>query len=137
MSNLRTHAENELRAIGMLRSSDEMSKTMSDDILQIVDVFSAQGHSGFSAGYAIGVLTKLLRFEPLGPLTGVDEEWTDLGGGLFQNKRCSHVFKENGVAYDINGIVWRDPDGATFTNFESRVPVTFPYTPTSEIRDRA
>jgi hypothetical protein len=98
--------------------------------------FSKQGHSGSTAPYAVGVLEKLLMFEPLKPLTGEDDEWNEVGTGVFQNRRCSHVFKsESDGAYDIEGIIWRDADGCTFTSYESRVPVTFPYTPKREYRD--
>jgi len=46
------------------------------------------------------------------------------------------VFKdETGEAYDINGKVFREPSGSCYTSFESRVPVTFPYTPTTEYVD--
>jgi hypothetical protein len=86
----------------------------------------------------------ILSFKPIGPLLGTDNEWVDVaevsGRVLWQNKRCSRVFREgDGQAYDIDGIVWKetDLDGAvtTFTNHESRVPVTFPYYPTTEYRD--
>jgi len=96
-------------------------------------------------------------FEPLVPLTGEDWEWTETSEGVFQNKRCSHVFKQadrfDGQAYDIDGIVfyeWHerdlDPDepgypGKTrfkshYTSSESRVPVTFPYTPIKNYVER-
>ena len=104
--------------------------------------FANEGHSGFSAQYAIGILTKLLDFKPLSPLTGEDDEWHEVskrsGYPHFQNKRCSSVFKDgkNGEAYDIDGkVFWewvRDEDGnpykSYYTCYESRVPVTFPYT---------
>ena len=53
-----------------------------------------------------------------------------------QNIRCSHVFKnEDGTAYDINGRIFRSPDGYTYTNGESSVSVEFPYTPESVFID--
>lgn len=53
-----------------------------------------------------------------------------------QNKRCSHVFKDkDGNAYDIDGKVFREPDGCCFTSKDSFVPVTFPYTPKTEYVD--
>lgn len=120
-------------------ASDEMQREMNGALLQILAVFSLQGHSGFSASYAIPVLQKLMRFEPLGPLTGADEEWFDHGDGTFQNIRCSHVFMQadrfNGQAYDINGRVFREPNGCCYTSGDSFVPVTFPYTPHTEYVD--
>lgn len=128
------HAKTEL---ALLRSGepDEMQDTIDKCVIDIIGAFAAQGHSGFSASYVTGIVEKLMRFEPLAPLTGADDEWCEVVAGTFQNKRCSHVFKENGEAYDIDGIIFREPSGACFTSFESRVPVTFPYTPTREYRD--
>ena len=133
MGNLRTHAEVELAAAGAGDSlyGDLLPKA----VLELIDCFAAQGHSGMSAGIVIQMFAKLARFEPLAPLTGADDEWNEIGEGKFQNRRCSHVFKENGKAYDIDGIVFRDPDGGCYTNRESRVPVEFPYTPTTKYVD--
>jgi hypothetical protein len=133
--NLMAHARRELPVAG----DDEMQSLMNRQLLQIVAVFSTHGHSGFSASYAAGVLEKLLRFEPLGPLTGEPGEWIDHGDGVFQNNRCSRVFKQpdrfNGQAYDLDGRVFREPSGACYTNRESMVPITFPYTPKTEYID--
>lgn len=114
---------------------EEAQREMNADILRVVEVFAGgQGHSGGTAPYAIGIIEKLLRFEALSPLTGEDTEWTRLEYGPdmgWQNNRCPHVFKsEDGRAYDIDGRVFRDPDGACFTSSESRVYIEFPYTPT-------
>lgn len=131
------HAKHELSLIASEDEdvADEMQLEMNAHILEMVERFADAGHSGFSASYAVAVLEKLLRFEPLTPLTGEDEEWTEVADGVFQNKRCSHVFKENGEAYDIDGKIFREPSGACFTSSESRVPVTFPYTPKREYVD--
>jgi hypothetical protein len=103
--------------------------------------FADEGHSGFSASYAISILTKLFDFKPLSPLTGEDDEWHDVseygGTTLFQNKRYSSIFKEgkDGEAYDNNGKVfweWTCHENKIFKSYykcrESSVPVTFPYT---------
>jgi hypothetical protein len=137
MSNLINYAESELSRIGMgADTTDEMNKAMHDHIITMVKAFSDEGHSGMSAGYALSILKKVLAYEPLTPLTGEDSEWTEVGGGVFQNKRCSRVFKHadrfDGQAYDINGKVFVDEGGAAYTSSDSRVPVTFPYTPITE-----
>lgn len=146
---LLAHAQNELDAIGLKADSkEEMDAQMRRDILQLVELFASQGHSGFSAGYAIACITKLLKFEPLAPLSGEDSEWNDVaeesGYPLYQNRRCSSVFKTNGEAYDINGVVFYDilKDEETGEEFKSyftngtRTPVTFPYTPTTVYEPR-
>lgn len=133
MTDLRTYAIDELTRIGMYGSGDEMNDAMCDHILKMVDVFAEEGHSGFSAAYAISILQKLLRWEPLSPLTGEDDEWNEENGS-FQNKRCSRVFKngKDGQAYDIRGKVFVEPDGVSYTSRNSWVDIDFPYVPKTE-----
>lgn len=127
--NLFAHADRELPK----PKGDEMQAVMNQQLRELILVFSTHGHSGFSAGYARHALGKLLAFEPLGPLTGEPDEWHEVGPGVFQNTRCSRVFKDasqyDGQAYDIDAVVFREPSGACFTSRDSRKVVTFPYTP--------
>lgn len=115
--------------------SDDMQDEIKKDILQIIDVFSEQGHSGMSGAYLLNVLDKLIRFKPITPLTGDAKEWGKPSGDDFcqQNKRCSSVFRrnfDNSTAYDIDGKVFSDDGGETFYSCrESRIPVVFPYMP--------
>lgn len=138
MTNIETYAIDELTRIGMYGSGDEMNDAMCEHILKMVNVFAEEGHSGFSAEYAISILQKLLRFEPLSPLTGEDDEWNEVGeeygNSIYQNKRLSRVFKESkdGQAYDIYGKVFVEPNGASYTSRDSRVYIEFPYVPHTE-----
>ncbi len=136
-SNSELHARRELKAAGYdPDEKDGPDRWIQDNVLELIRVFSKQGHSGSSAPYCIEMFRKLAAFEPLVPLSGADDEWHEFSPGHFQNRRCSHVFKDETGAYDSTGIIWRDPDGSCYQNFESRVPVTFPYTPKREYRDR-
>ncbi|MCL4419547.1 hypothetical protein M1146_05620 [Patescibacteria group bacterium] len=134
MTNIETYAIDELTRIGMYGSGDEMNDAMCEHILKMVNVFAEEGHSGFSANYAISILQKLLRFEPLSPLTGEDDEWNEVGDGHYQNKRFSRVFKEgkDGQAYDMQGKVFVEPNGASYTSRDSHVYIEFPYVPHTE-----
>lgn len=160
MSNLHHHARAEFRAAGWTDEvgnyKDEMQQAICEHVLKLLDVFADEGHSGSSAPYAINVFKKLAMFEPLVPLTGEDWEWHEVSDGVLQNLRCSRVFKQadrfNGQAYDIDGIVFYDwyerpldPDEpgypgtyhgkSHYTSRESMVPITFPYTPTTEYKE--
>ena len=144
MSNLLSHAEDELNRIGMTEDSpDEMNRMMRKHVLHMMQEFANEGHSGFSASYAISILTKLMDFKPLSPLTGEDSEWQNVSDygpePHYQNIRKSSVFKDaDGSCYDIDGKVFWEwampyeegekPYKSYYTNRESRVPVTFPYT---------
>ena len=126
----------------LLRSKEDgPDRWMARALVDLTRVFSAQGHSGFSAGWCISAVTQLLKFEPLGPLMGEEDEWCvlDYGGDMkAQNKRCSRVFRrQDGTAYDIDAVVFREPDGSCFTGAHSRADITFPYTPTTVYADVA
>lgn len=134
MNSIKDYAIDELTRIGMYDSGDEMNDAMRDHILKMIDVFEEEGHSGFSAEYAVSILEKLLRWEPLSPLTGGDDEWEECEDGIFQNKRCSRVFKngKDGQAYDIRGKVFVFPNGCSYTSRDSTVYIKFPYAPKVE-----
>lgn len=136
-TNLILHAENELKVLGYdLNEKEEgPNKWIVENIMELLEVFSKQGHSGFSAPYCIKLFSKLANFEPICPLTGKDDEWVEYSNGKFQNKRCSHVFKENGIAYDIEGKIFRQSNGCCYQNNNSNVNITFPYTPKTEYVD--
>lgn len=140
-SNLVAHAKREFLAIGYVpldkEQEDGPNKWIQEAVLELLTVFSKQGHSGFSAPYCINTFKALAMFEPLCPLTGDDSEWNEVGDGMFQNNRCSHVFKDkdrfDGQAYDIQGKVFvEENDGGSYTGMGSHVPITFPYTPVTE-----
>ena len=61
-------ARNELGLIIDKCDDDEsryMQEVMNRGILRCVYIFVAEDHSGFTAGYAINAINKLLRYEPL------------------------------------------------------------------------
>ena len=127
-SNFLAHARHELANM-LAPDADEMDRRMADHLLTMIALFSLEGHSGFSASIAIDGFRRLANFEPLHPLTGDDDEWSE-DNGLKQNKRCSHVFMDpDGTAYDLDGYIFREASGHCFTNGDSRKPIEFPYTP--------
>ena len=134
--NMERYAENELRAAGLYDEDSDYSGMLAEAVMELVKVFSDQGHSGFSAHRTIQLFSKVAAFEPLIPLQGTDDEWNECGSGVFQNKRCSHVFKnKDGQAYDIEGKIFREPGGACYTSSDSRVFIEFPYVPKREYVD--
>ena len=141
-SSTERHAIREFKAAGYLpinECEDDPNKWIQENVLELIRVFSKQGHSGFSAPYCIETFKKLALHEPLVPLSGNDDEWNEVGDGVFQNNRCSHVFKQadrfDGQAYDIEGRIFREPNGGCYTSSGSHVPIAFPYTPTKEYVD--
>ena len=147
MNNFEKHAREEFRAAGWMDEhgniEDGMQEYICAGVLDLLNVIEKQGHSGTSAPYMLKLFETLANFKPIVPLTGEDWEWVDvgrdgdIGGILYQNKRCSSVFKNDTSAWDINGkVFWewnvRQSDGTPYksyyTNRDCFVPVTFPYT---------
>lgn len=135
MSNLTDFARDELKRAGLFDKDSDYGGMLGEAVLKMVEQFAGEGHSGFSANMAISLFKKLARFEPITPLTGADDEWNEIGDGVWQNRRCPHVFKGADGPYDSIGIVFREPDGSCFTSTSSRIPISFPYTPKTEYRD--
>lgn len=113
------------------KDEDGMQEQANQNIMELLEVFAKQGHSGTSANYVRRRFDRLAQFKPLTPLTGEDDEWIEVDDGVEQNIRCFHVFRENGdnaTAHDIEGKVFSDDGGKTWYKCkESCVPVTFPY----------
>ena len=127
MSKLVNYAKDELKRIGMIDSGEAYNDLTTKAILDLIELFESQGHSGFSASYVINAFNRLARFKPLSPLTGEDDEWNDIGDSI-QNKRYSAVFKDkDGTAYNIKGKLFTDDGEVWYTCNDSIVNVTFPY----------
>ena len=133
--NLIEHAKNELELIlkgcGEDEEAVQMQIAINKDIMDILETFANQGHSGMSASYVINILTKLLNYSFITPLTGEDDEWIEVTDGVYQNKREGKIFKQadrfDGKPYYIDGKAFSDNNGESwYTNGDSFVPVEFP-----------
>jgi hypothetical protein len=84
------------------------------------------------------ILEKLLKKEPLTPLTGDEDEWISDDETWDVNLRCPRVFREKstGNCYNIHGKMFISIDDQgrqnVTSNVDSHVLVTFPYTPITE-----
>lgn len=139
MTNLEQYAERELIIAGLIDKDSDDKGELAKAVMELIRVFAKQGHSELSANMIISIFTKLARFEPLTPLIGADDEWHKIDENTYQNKRYFRVFKSNGKAYDMGRKVFKDKNGRPYICCESKVPITFPYVPETEIvetRDR-
>lgn len=129
--NLIDYAESELGRI--TKDKDGMQEIINQNILDLVKLFSSQGHSGVSGRYVINALSRLLEYKPLNPLTGEADEWGDPYGPdeTQQNKRCPSVFKsKTDPPHDIDAIVVSDNGGVSwFYSHLFKKEITFPYLP--------
>lgn len=137
--NLIQYAESELARIP--KDEDGMQDLVNHDILEIVKMFAEQGHIGLPSNYVISKLERLLRFKPISPLTGAEDEWYEVcssrnGVHTYRNKRCSSVFKDvnaQGNVIRCKDYDWfsvSDNGGITwFRSSRFSKSVTFPYLP--------
>lgn len=142
MSKMLEWAKEELRLAGYDTNDPEdgPNRWLAEGTLELLEVFAEQGHSGMSAPYAVALFEKLAMWKPIAPLTGADDEWSEVSEGTWQNLRNSAVFKkEDGQAYWSGGrVFWewfshpdhRDgkPYKSYFTGSGSSVNIDFPWT---------
>lgn len=103
-SNLVAHARRELAIVNLrAQPGDEYSQEDIDGFLKVIQAFADMGHSGGSAPFAIGIISDLLQFKPLAPLTDDPDEWYFHGeeqwgekGGVWQNRRHGEAFSHDG-----------------------------------------
>lgn len=99
MSNLVEHAKRELEALGQTKEDPAFAAS----IIKAVEGFVTYGHSGGSHSVAVAMLTELLNFHNIAPLTDDPDEWYHHGedvwgepGGIWQNKRNGEAFSKDG-----------------------------------------
>jgi hypothetical protein len=116
------HAKLELQIAGLFDEDSDYNGAIGEAVMELIEVFAKQGHSGMSAPYVASIFDKLANSNPLLPITGKDEEWSDVrdfgdGKQWYQNKRCSALFKDgkDGEAYYIDAVIKRDQNGVTWT----------------------
>ena len=94
MSNLVEHARRELELLG------EDPETV-EGLIKVVQAYADMGHSGGSHSVVLPMLTRLLNFENLKPLTNDISEWEHIDVGragrpdLWQSKRNSKMFSND------------------------------------------
>lgn len=94
------HAQDELKTSKML-DDDEYNNNISKCVIDLISLFSSQGHSGFSASFTKEIFDLLTSFKTLSPITSDPNEWQndkELGGDgdLWQNLRDPSVFSKDG-----------------------------------------
>jgi hypothetical protein len=115
-----SHAKFELELAGFFGEDSDYGGAIGEAVMELMEVFEKQGHSGYSAGVVASLFHKLANYEPLGPITGKDEEWVDIsdmaGKPWYQNKRESGLFKDKDGRVTYNdAIIKRCPNGTTWS----------------------
>jgi hypothetical protein len=125
MTNTYSHAKRELEILSKSATDPDnrpIIEPFIKEILALCEKFGNSGQSGGSAPYTATALSnaikKLCLQEPICPITGIDEEWNDVANydndtPLYQNNRCSGLFKEgkSGIPYYLDAVIKKTPNG--------------------------
>lgn len=100
-SNRVAHAKNEF---DLTNCNDDF---IQEDVLNLIRLFSIQGHSGCSSRYCIDLFTKLANLDIISPLTLEDDEFKKglFGDDYYQNKRKGNIFKDDKGIYSIDYFI--------------------------------
>lgn len=125
MSNLIDHAKREMTLAGLFDDDADYNGAHAPAVMELIETFAKQGHSGASAAITLGLFYNLAQFKPIGPITSDPDEWRNVSDcsaePLWQNRRRSTSFSRDGgkTWYDIeddslnNGDVWREKPETT------------------------
>lgn len=103
-SQLYAYAVEELTQAGWLEDDGMYGDMIGTAVLDLVEVFARQGHSGMSAGITLRIFNELASWRPINPLTFGPEQWNEVGNGTHQHRRKSTIFSEDGL------MTWYDLD---------------------------
>jgi len=119
MGNLTDHAKYELELAGMFDEDSDYGGMLGKSVMELVEVFAKQGHSGYSAHQTLAIFAEVANFKNLSPIGKSADEWVDQseasGEPMWQNKRRGTTFSRDGgkTWYDIddpklnNGDTWK------------------------------
>lgn len=133
MSKLLEYARRELELWGAFDNDNLYGNMVGKAVMELIEVFAGQGHSGTSAAIALRLFSRVADWKPLTPIADDPDQWRDIGAeygtpGIMQHKRCGTVFKApNQRPYNGEAVVFRTADGVTFTSQDSAREITFPY----------
>ncbi len=144
MSNLTKHAKRELEIAGLFDKDSDNDGMLGKAVMELMEVFSKQGHSGFSASIVSSLFLKVADYKPLTPLKGTANEWGTEAGDR-QNNRCSAVFNNGDGTFNyLNGLSFKTQTGSSWQGsaidknkkvVRSSQPVYFPFVPKTFVID--
>lgn len=99
----------EMRRAGLYDNDADFRGMIPECVLELLDTWHKQGHSGGSAYMTLEIFNKLVAHKPLTPITDDPDEWMDMseyqgGEPLWQCRRQPTLFSLDGgkTYYDLN-----------------------------------
>lgn len=97
------HAKEELNRAGLFDKNSDYDGMLGNAVLELVEVFAKQGHSGFSANCCLDIFNKVARFKVLSPITNDSSEWMEVSSyyppnhpSVHQSRRDCSLFSNDG-----------------------------------------
>lgn len=116
---LSDYARRELELAGMFDEDSDYDGAIGEAVMGLIDVFAAQGHSGFSAGITQSIFNQLASYKPLSELTNDPDEWCEIAEDVVDGKKFKmYQSKRSPVCFSRDG-------GKTYWNIdemECRIP---------------
>ena len=148
--NLKEHAKFELDRAGLFNSDSDYNREIAKSVMELINVFADQGHSGTSANIVRSIFNELAQYKPLGGINLLFFFLINFENNIFQNKRLGSIFKQrqihDGRPYYLDAISWRivengsswsgtaiTPDGKDITS--RQLIKSFPFIPKTFIID--
>ena len=108
MSNLLAFAKDEMQRAGLYDADADYGGEIAKSVERLVETFAADEHSGGSAHLTLSIFERVVRFQPLTPITSDPSEWMNVsdvsGTPMWQNRRQPSAFSTDG------GATWYDLD---------------------------
>lgn len=103
MSNLVEYAKRELQLAGAFEKDSMYEGMLGNSVLELVETFAKQGHSGMSAQITLQLFIMVANFKPLTDITDNPDDWMDVsehsvpkGEKMYQCRRRSDAFSRDG-----------------------------------------
>lgn len=100
------YAKKELELNGMFDKDSDYNGDVGKAVMELMEVFAKQGHSGFSAILTLKIFDTLARFKPLGVFKPSIKDALEYHPGEYQSSRRHDVFSKDG------GKTWYSIDTA-------------------------
>jgi len=133
------HAEREFIRAGYepldQEQEDGPNKWIQENVMELLEVFSKQGHSGSSAPYCIKMFSELAKFKIITPIKSAEEfDFCGEEGRSNQSRVISGVFQDDRGEYYIDAVVLRTKTGGWHGNAEHlgiprHIYVKYPFMP--------
>jgi hypothetical protein len=117
-------ARKELDLAGMFDKDSDYEGMLGEAVMDLIELFASQGHSGFSAAMTVDLFDRLASYKPLTELTDNPDEWNDVSefqGGKpgWQSTRSPSCFSNDGgkTYWDIDEDYYKhtDEDGLVWS----------------------